>query len=83
MSVITIRKAPPVRRKVSKALVHQRLIEAGKMAAAKVALDADANAYGRWFAPGFDDVYADDPDALALLKAIGADPDAIMAEDTA
>lgn len=79
MSVITIRKAPPVRRKISKALVHQRLIEVGKMAAAKAALDADAVAFGRWFAPGFDEVYADDPDALALLKAIGADAKVIMA----
>ena len=79
MSVITIREAPPVRRKISKALVHQRLIEAGKMEAAKAALDSNAIAFARWFAPGYDEVFADDPDAVALLKAIGADPDAVMA----
>lgn len=81
MSVITIRPAPPARRKISKALVHQRLIDAGKMEAAKAALDANAVAFARWFAPGHDEVYADDEAALALLNAIGADAETIMAAE--
>ena len=57
----------------------QRLTAAGKIGAAKAALEQDAAAFARWFAPGHTQVYADDPDALALLEAIGADPETIMA----
>lgn len=72
-------KAAASRRKVPKYLVVQRLTEAGKIGLAKAALESDPAAFARWFAPGHTYVFADDPDALALLAAIGADADAIMA----
>ncbi|MBX3583662.1 MAG: hypothetical protein KF810_17385 [Rhizobiaceae bacterium] len=79
MNVITIRPAPAVRRLIAKSLVQQRLIDAGKMDAAYAILTASPSAFARWFAPGKPEVYADDPESLALLAAIGADAEAIMA----
>lgn len=70
---------PTARRKVPKSVITARLIAAGKMEAAKQALDADAAAFGRWIASDRPAIHADDPDAVALLEAIGADPDEIMA----
>lgn len=72
-------KAEASRRKVPKSLVVQRLTEAGKIGLAKAALESDPAAFARWFAPGHTYVFADDPDALALLAAIGANADSIMA----
>lgn len=72
-------KAAASRRKVPKYLVVQRLTEAGKIGLAKAALESDPAAFARWFAPGHTYVFADDPDALALLSFIGADPAVIMA----
>lgn len=74
------RPPPPERRLVMKSLIISRLIDAKKISAAKAALDSDASAYARWWAPDRPSIYFDDPDAIALLKAIGADPDAILAE---
>lgn len=34
----------------------------------------------RWRAAAFPDVYADDPETLAVLAAVGADAEAVMAE---
>ncbi len=70
---------PTARRKVRKSIVQARLIEAGKMDAAYTALMASPIYFARWFAPDHPEVYADDPDALMLLAAIGADPETIMA----
>lgn len=70
---------PTARRKVLKSVVQARLIEAGLMDAAKLALDSNSAFFARWFAPDRPEVYADDPDALMLLRAIGADPKEIMA----
>lgn len=68
----------PVRRLVSKGVIVERLITAGKIEAARAALAqlsvADRE---RWNAKPA--VYADDPRALALLRAIGADPAVILA----
>ena len=47
--------------------------------AAKAALDADAAGYARWWAPDRPAIHHDDPDALALLAAIGAEAATIMA----
>jgi CTP:molybdopterin cytidylyltransferase MocA len=69
---------PTARRKVRKSVVQARLIAAGKMDAAYAALTQMPAAFARWFAPDRPEVYADDPDALALLAAIGADPEEIM-----
>ena len=70
---------PTARRKVRKDIVQQRLIDAGKMDAAYAALTTMPTEFARWFAPGHPEVYADDPDALALLAAIEADAETIMA----
>jgi len=69
---------PTARRKVRKSLVQARLIAAGRMDAAYIELTANPTFFARWFAPDHPEVYADDPDALALLQAIGADPEMIM-----
>jgi hypothetical protein len=69
---------PPPRRLVTKSLITSRLIEAGKIEAARAALEADASAYARWWAPDKPAIYADDPEAIALLQSIAADPAAIL-----
>ena len=76
---IYARRAEEPKRMVLKSVVISRLIEAGKIGAAKAALDANPAAFARWFASDHPAVNHDDPDAIALLKAIGADPDAILA----
>ena len=70
---------PPERRRVAKSLIVERLNAAGLLAAAKQALSADLYAQERWYAPGQPAVYADDPETLALLNAIGADAATILA----
>lgn len=67
------------RRKVLKSTVVARLIATGKINAAFAALNANKAAFARWFSPDHPAVYADDPEALALLAAIGADPAVILA----
>jgi len=63
---------------VPKLLVVDRLIAAGKLDAAIAALAATPAAMQqRWAAAT--QVYNDDPDALALLAAIAADPEVILA----
>jgi hypothetical protein len=74
-----IDSAPLSRRLVAKSLVISRLIEAGKIEAARAALEANTSAYARWWAPDRPAIYADDPEAIALLQSIGADPAAILA----
>jgi len=71
--------AEPPRRTVLKSVIISRLIEAGKIDAAKAALEQDASAYARWWAPDRPAINHDDPDAIALLQGIGADPDVILA----
>lgn len=70
-----------VRRMVRKSTITNRLIAAGKMEAAHAALMSDAANFARWIAADRPSVYADDPDAHALLTAIDADAATIMAED--
>lgn len=73
-------RAPhPPKRTVPKSMIIARLIAAGKIGDARAALDADAATYARWWAPDRPAINHDDPDALALLAAIGADPETIMA----
>ena len=70
--------APPVRRLVPKGLIVERLIAAGKIEAARTALATLSVAdQERWNAKPA--VYADDARALALLRAIDADSDVILA----
>jgi hypothetical protein len=67
------------REALPKSLIVRRLNEAGLLGAARSALDADLYARERWYAADRPVIYRDDPDALALLAAIGADADAVMA----
>lgn len=67
------------RRMIRKSIVQQRLIGAGLMEAAYAALTSQPVAFARWFAPDHPEVYADDPDALALIAALGADAETVMA----
>jgi hypothetical protein len=76
-----VEDVPVDRRRVLKSTVQQRLIDAGLMGKAYVALTANPVYFARWFAPDHPTVYADDPDALTLLDAIGADAAVIMAPD--
>lgn len=69
----------PVRRLVYKSVIIERLFKAGKLVAAKQALDSDVYNRERWYAPDRPGVYADDPDTLELLQAIGADAETILA----
>lgn len=73
------REAEPERRLVRKSLIVQRLHEAKLLTAAQAALNADPYARERWYAADRPAIYADDPEAVALLIAIGADPQAILA----
>lgn len=75
--------APPedvVRRLVPKPLIVDRLHAAGKLDAALAALEA-ADLYTRQRWETRQAIYSDDPTALALLQAIGADADAILAPE--
>jgi hypothetical protein len=74
-------KAPDtIRLLVPKRLIVERLQAAGKLEAARAALDAtDLYTRERWNTR--DAIYADDETALALLAAIGADPAAILAPE--
>jgi hypothetical protein len=78
-NAIAAYEAPATRRRVAKSLIIQRLHEAGLLADAKAALDADLYVRERWYAPDRPAVYSDDAEALALLSAIGADAEAVMA----
>lgn len=68
----------PERRLVPKRIIIDRLHEAGLLDRARKALDA-APLYTRERWNARDAVYADDPDSIGFLRAIGADPDVILA----
>lgn len=76
---VSLEPAPPPRRLISKSVIIERLHIAGKLVAAQAALNADAYARERWYAADKPAIYADDAEALALLTAIGADPEIILA----
>lgn len=72
-------RAPhPPKRTVPKSVIVSRLIEAGKIGAAYKALNSNPEYWARWVASDRPAINYDDPDALALLMAIGADPDVIL-----
>lgn len=70
--------APP--RKVLKSVIVARLITAGKIAQAVQAIQSAPDLFARWTAADKGDVNSDDPDTIAFLQAIGANPAAILAE---
>lgn len=71
--------SPSGRRLVSKSLIISRLNDVGLLAAASPAINANLYVRERWYAPDRPAIYADDAEALALLAAIGADPETILA----
>jgi hypothetical protein len=74
-------KAPDsIRVLVPKLKIVDRLQAAGKLEAARAALDS-ANLYTRERWNTRDSIYADDESAIALLNAIGADPGTILAPE--
>lgn len=68
------------KRLVPKSVITSRLIDSGKIEAAYKILNSNPIYWARWVAPDKPSIYYDDPDALALFKAIGVDPEIIMAE---
>lgn len=68
---------PPPPRRVKKMLIIERLEAAGKAEAAIIALTQDPVALFKWNAAL--DIPADNPQLLAILAEIGADPAVILA----
>lgn len=67
------------RREMPKSLVWSRLVDLGKAAEAKALLDQDAVAWGRWFAPDWPNVFADDQGLLDFLAGLGLTEEQITA----
>lgn len=77
--VIAFLTPKPQPRLVPKRVIIDRLYAAGKLEVAKAALDAQSlYTQERWNSR--ESIYATDPDTIALLTAIGADPEKILAE---
>ncbi|TJV19701.1 hypothetical protein [Mesorhizobium sp.] len=70
---------PPARQMVQKSVVQARIMAAGKMGDAYAVLTTNPIYFARWFAPDRPVVYCDDPDAVALVQALGLDPIVILA----
>jgi hypothetical protein len=67
------------RRLIPKSLVQERVNAIGKLALAFGALNSDPISFGRWFAPDWPNVYADDPGLLTILDTIGCSPEQVEA----
>jgi hypothetical protein len=76
---------PPPRTLIRKSTVIRRCHEAGVLAAVMAILDHPSNAYAkaRWWAPDWPEVFADDPEMVAMLTAVGADVAVITAPEGA
>jgi hypothetical protein len=74
---------PVVRALIRKSTIIRRCHEAGVLTAVMAILDAPANAYAkaRWWAPDWPEVFADDPEMVAMLTAVGADVAVITAPE--
>lgn len=72
-------RPPEPRRQLPKSLVWSRLVDLGKASAAKALLDQDAVAWGRWFAPDWPNVFADDQGLLDFLAGLGLTEEQITA----
>lgn len=68
----------PPPRAVRKSTIIRRLNDAGLLEAASRALNSDLYTRERWYAPDRPSIYADDLEALALLRSIGADATVIL-----
>jgi hypothetical protein len=67
-----------VRRLVPKSLIISRLTDEQLDAALAAMTNRQKE---RWRAPDKPAIYADDPEAVALIEAIGADPEVVMAPE--
>lgn len=77
-AIIANGDAPTPRRYVPKYTILRRLQDDGRLATAFQAFDQLSREKRElWHAA--QDIWSEDPDTLALLRAIGADPDVIMA----
>lgn len=76
---IYAKRAQEPKRAIPKSVIVSRLIDAGKIGEAYKALNSKPEAWARWVASDRPAINYDDPDAIALLKAIGADPEKILA----
>ena len=74
---------PVVRTLIRKSTLIRRCHEAGKLTAVMAILDHPSNAYAkaRWWAPDWPEVFADDPEMVAMLEAVGADVAVITAPE--
>lgn len=66
----------PERRRVDKATIVERLTDAQLEQAITLMTTRQKE---RWRMPGHPSVYADDPEVIGLVQAIGADPAAVLA----
>lgn len=82
VEVVTYLDVPVERRLIPKSTIMSRLHAAGKFGAVWAILKAPGNEYAdaRWHAPDWPNIYADDPEMLAILNAVGADIPTITAE---
>jgi len=71
----------PTRRLVRKSTIIRRLQEVGLLDQAFAVLDQNLYAKARFWTPDWPSIYFDDPEAVAILQACGADVDAIMAPE--
>jgi hypothetical protein len=70
----------PPRATVLKSVIISRLTdEQLAMVSAAFAQPENLRLRERWYAPDRPTVYCDDPDAIAMVLAIGADPEVILA----
>lgn len=67
---------PAVRQLIAKSLILDRLTDAQLAAALTVMTERQKE---KWRMPGTPNVYVDDPDLLAVLQAISADPAVVLA----
>jgi hypothetical protein len=70
--------AAPTRRRVPKSVITARFVAAGKAAVALQALQSNAELFLKWFVSDKGDVFADDPDTVAFVTALGLDPNEIL-----
>lgn len=70
---------PPIAWRVSTYRIVRRLEAAGLIEAADAALAAQPTLFRRFYTAGT--IPHDDPDAIAFLEAIGADPETVLAPE--
>jgi hypothetical protein len=67
---------PPQRRMIEKAVIVSRLTDAQLEAAISLMTIRQQE---RWRMPGYPSVYVDDAEVIGLIRAVGADPEKVLA----